>query len=60
MSSSQLLAGHKLVFLPMKSSLSSVQLGELVVGLMLCALEWTLDRLHLKEGFVRGLWKDCV
>lgn len=44
----------------MKISLSSVQWGEFVVGLMLCPLEWTLDCLHLEEGFIGGLWKDCV
>ena len=44
----------------MKSSLSSVQWGELVVGLMLCPLEWTLNHLHLEEGLVGGLWQDCL
>lgn len=27
---------------------------------MLCLLEWTLDHLHLEEGFMGGLWKDRV
>lgn len=59
-----LLAGHKLVFLLMKSSLSSVQWEELVVDLTLCLLEWTLDCLHLEEdlweAFGKTMFEDLL
>lgn len=44
----------------MKSSLSSVQWDELVVDLMLCLLEWTLDHVHLEEGFMGGFGKAVL